>query len=380
MSIKSEEFTIQVDQNIKTNRDHTKFFLNFLKDGKRVRKILDYSKMEWDKRTRTLKAKAVLIELKEKIDNSGTNFNENSTLNQVRDIYFENVSKTPEWKSELLTSYRLYIENQIGNKKIKDIRKVHIDKIRTLMETKGHNKQTENGCSYRTIKKALLQTLRPILQYCVDNRVLSTIPIIELSRNKPARKKRVTDARRKLATLNHVIHTLYKDNPFYKSLFLFALHGRRWNEICTLEWSDIDFTSNQYTIRAENNKIGEDQTYELYQYLNLSLCEMQDNHTGLVFKSPITGKELYTPKKQLEKIRMLSGIEQLTMHYFRHILVSAMGEIGVSATIMSASLGHTNLQTVTDYYLTVNHTRGSQQANEALDMIISQAEIVDTND
>ena len=107
---------------------------------------------------------------------------------------------------------------------------------------------------------------------------------------------------------------------------------------------------------------------------------MQDNHTGLVFKSPITGKELYTPKKQLEKIRMLSGIEQLTMHYFRHILVSAMGEIGVSATIMSASLGHTNLQTVTDYYLTVNHTRGSQQANEALDMIISQAEIVDTND
>ena len=36
------------------------------------------------------------------------------------------------------------------------------------------------------------------------------------------------------------------------ALFLFALYGRRWNEIRTLCWEDIDFQKEVYTIRKEN--------------------------------------------------------------------------------------------------------------------------------
>ena len=61
---------------------------------------------------------------------------------------------------------------------------------------------------------------------------------------------------------------------------------------------------------------------------------------------------------------------KFTMHYFRHILVSAMGEMGTANTILSASLGHTNLNTVNDYYLSANHTKASAEANKTLDKLI----------
>ena len=89
---------------------------------------------------------------------------------------------------------------------------------------------------------------------------------------------------------------------------MFALYGRRWNEIRTLDWSDIDKLNNIYKIRAEKNKIGRDQICELPEPIAIALSEIKDNNKGLVFKSPVTGKELYPPKKQLAKIRELSGV------------------------------------------------------------------------
>lgn len=59
------------------------------------------------------------------------------------------------------------------------------------------------------------------------------------------------------------------------------------------------------------------------------------------------------------------------MHYFRHILVSAMGEMGTAGTILSASLGHTNLDTVNQFYLSANHTKASQETNLTIDKLVS---------
>ncbi len=91
---------------------------------------------------------------------------------------------------------------------------------------------------------------------------------------------------------------------------------------------------------------------------------------GLIFSSPVTGKTLYPPKQQLQKIIDTSKIDQLTMHYFRHILVSAMGESGVAGTVLSASLGHTNLDTVNTFYLSANHTNSSTIVNGVINEIL----------
>jgi integrase len=330
---------------------------------------------DWDKRTRISMAKKCLAEEYEKDIGLKVSFTENSPLNVVADIYFETVCNgMAGWTNERLNAYNLYCRKGIGKKKIKDIKILDIDRLRKEMETKGHSKQTANGCSPRTIKKVLMQSLKPVLQYAIDNKVISDMPKINIPKQN-RQKKIVSDAGTKLALLYKTIFALYEDDAFYRALFLFALYGRRWNEIRTLKWTDINFLDNTYTIRADNNKINIDQTYDLPTPIAEALSHIK-SHSGLVFESPITNKELFTPKKQLAKIKEASQMNELTMHYFRHILVSAMGESGVAGTVLSASLGHTNLDTVNQFYLSANHKKSSATANKTISKITSQKELL----
>jgi integrase len=362
MAVDRKQFTQKIDTGIKSNSDYTKFYLNFKFHGKSKQIVLDYSKRQWDKRTRISNAKAQLILEKNKEINEGINFNENSTLNTVAEIYFDLACEKSAWTKNRQDTYNLYCKNSIGNKKIKLIRQVDIDSLRKSMEKQGHSKQTLNGCSPRSIKKVLIQILKPILTYAHENKVISEVPIIK-SPKQHRNKKIVQNATQKFTTLYKEISNIFDDDPFYRALFLFALYGRRWNEIRTLHWNEIDFSQNSYTILAQYNKLGIDQHYDLPIVIKSALLLISDNHKGLIFKSPKTNKELYPPKRQLEKIKQATGIEKLTMHYFRHILVSAMGEHGIANTILSASLGHTNLDTVNQFYLTVNHKEASKTAN-----------------
>lgn len=373
MAVDRSQFINQIEKGLKANKDYTKFYMNFKRDKKVVQRVLDYSHKQWDKRTRTTKAKMEFINEKNKEPSQNINFTENSPLNIIADTYFSFLPDTT-WTKKRIASYNLYCRPSLGKMKIKDIKKVHIDSLRKSMETKGHKKQTENGCKPRTIIQVLSKILKPILEYAHSNDTIQKVPQVEAPKiDKKDRKKKVVKASEKFIVLFKAIMTLYEHDPFYRSLFLFAWYGRRWNEIRTLEWSDIDFNENSYTIRDINNKIGEDQTYDLPFHIKEALQGIQDNNKGIVFKSPVTGGLLYPPKKQLAKIRKIADISELTMHYFRHILVSAMGEAGTASTVLSASLGHTNLKTVNDYYLSANHTKASQEANTTIEMITSNA-------
>lgn len=370
MAVDRKQFINKVEPGLNANKDFRKFYINFKKDGKIKQKVVDLSNKDWDKKTRVSKAKLELIEMKEHTLNNGININENSTLDQVTTAYFDN-KEDSKWKNELIRTYDGHIKNIIGKKKIKDIKKLHLETVVTAMRKKGRTKQTENGCSPRTIKKALSEALRPILQYAVDNDVIPKLPVfpdIKINRQ----KKTVNNASESLSILYKTINEEYKDNPFYLTLFLFLFFGRRWNEVRTLKWSDIDFSKNTYTIRAENNKIGQDQTYDIPSPINEALNKISDEKNSLVFKSPVTQKELHPPKVQLAKIKKKSGIGNLTLHYFRHILVSALGEMGTAGTILSASLGHTNLSTVDNFYRTANHTKASVEANKNIITLISK--------
>ncbi len=333
----------------------------------------DVSDKNWDKRTRISKAKSELDNLKSKETISNKDFNSKSTLNKVAELYFSTGVENSQWNKELYDMYKLYVHDLIGTKKVTDIKKLQIDLVHKSMLTSGKSKQTINGCSPRTIRKVIIQALKPVMNYALENGLIEKLPTFpDIKPSK--KKKKVSEAGVKLATLYRTIMGMYKDDPFYRALFLFALYGRRWNEIRTLYWSDIDILNNTYTIRAENNKIDEEQTYDLPEPIRQALSEIQETVDGLIFKSPITNNELYPPKKQLARIKEMAGIPELTMHYFRHILVSAMGEMGTATTILSASLGHTNLNTVNQFYLSANHTKASQIANDTIKGITNQLE------
>lgn len=369
---------INLLKGLKANKNFTRFRYRFKIEDREHVTTIDYSsKKAWSPKVRKDNARkeAELFKERKKVETLQP-FNPDSKVNFIAKEYFHKKCANTDWTNARKRLYELYIKPFIGNKQISKISEYHIDSIRKNMETTNYHQYKKGGNSIRSIEKVLFQVLKPILKYALSNDAIKKLPNITIpnreKRNK--RKKKVKDASKKLILLYKTINVRYKDDPFYRALFLFALQGRRWGEIKTLHWESIDLKNRKYTIEAQYNKIDEDQEYFLPSDIQIALQEMYSNSSvGLVFKSPKTNNMLNSPRRQLSKLKNDTNIQELTMHYFRHILATALGEYGTAAPILSAALGHTRSDTVDLYYRSANHLKGSQDAITQLEKIISSS-------
>ena len=118
------EFTEKLDVGLKANKKYTKFFYRFKKDDITKRGIINFEDKDWGLTERKNHAKAEFLRLKSKQIEAQLDFTENSTINKVADTYFGLVCNDTKWTKELKSVYLLYCYNNIGKKKIKDIRKI----------------------------------------------------------------------------------------------------------------------------------------------------------------------------------------------------------------------------------------------------------------
>jgi len=105
MAVDRKQFINTADKGIKADKEYKKFYISIKVDGKVIQKVLDFSDKDWDKKTRIAKAKLEVIDLRDKRLNSGLNFNENSTLDQLKEIYFQHHSLKTDWSKELQNMY-----------------------------------------------------------------------------------------------------------------------------------------------------------------------------------------------------------------------------------------------------------------------------------
>lgn len=361
-----KKFINKVETGLVANEDYTQFRCRFKIEDKEYSKTFSI-KASFSLRDRKRLARREADEYRDDLKESLTNpFNKDTKVDKIAQMYFEKKCKPSSWTRDRQNMYKNYIQPVIGKRAVSKVIEHHILTIVDDMRHGGKTKQNEEGNSHRNIVKCLRQVLKPILEYAMVNGAIDRLPPIEIPKKETKNKKFVAKPIDKLKLLFNTIMDLYKDEPFYRALFLFALFGRRWNEIRTLEWQHINFNENTYTIVAEHNKIGIDQYYEIPGVIREALLEFREPDSPIVFVSPLTGKELSSPRWQLERIKRITGIEELTMHYFRHILVSALGSAGVPAQVLSASLGHQHSGTVTSYYQTVDHLSHSQSANQGV--------------
>ncbi|MBW6489421.1 tyrosine-type recombinase/integrase [Sulfurimonas sp.] len=360
---------------LKANKDFTRFRYRFKVEGKEYTTTIDYSsKKAWTPKVRKDNARkeAELYKERKKVETLQP-FNPDTKVNFIAKEYFHKKCADTQWTNDRKKLYELYIESFIGNKQISKISEYYVDTIRKNMETTNHHQYKEGGNSIRSIEKVLFQVLKPILEYAKSNGAIQKLPQMTIP-NRPKRsqrKRKVKNASEKLVLLYNAINTRYQNDPFYRALFLFAFHGRRWGEIKTLHWESVDFQAGKYTIEAQYNKIGEDQEYFLPADIQIAFEEICLDKTGLVFKSPKTKQIMDSPRRQLSKLKDDTGIQELTMHYFRHLLATALSEYGAAAPVMSAALGHTRSDTVDLYYRSANHLKGSQDAITQLEKIVS---------
>ena len=369
-----------------------KYLARFKHNEKIYNKILGYSKANGVVNTSVKEAGKLLDDYKKDIEEGYTPTSV-STLNKLLELYFDTIEDT-DWNRTKKNIYNRYLgtykednktpkkvtrkpteeeqkrqkifdKNKIGHRSLDSIKEMHINKIITDMGKQGLKPRTQ---------KTILEVLKPIFHFAIKNKIIKDNPAKDITVQVPDQKKLVTNATEMFKKVYAGITAYYHDDPYYKALFLFGFTGRRKGEILNLKWENISFKHNYYWI--EDTKTNDQQKYQLPLYLIKSLKEIKDDRKGLVFKSPITGKKIINIDRQMRQLKKFIGIDTLSMHYMRNILVSALAEQQVEAITLSGILGHKDPNTI-NKYLSINHYKSSQIGLNKVDSIIIDAEVID---
>lgn len=363
MAINKALFTEKVDIGLKATKDFKTYFLRFNINKIEYSKIFDYSKKDWDKRTTISKVKIDVENYKESKKNQETEFNEKMKLNDYIEYFFEKKELSTsysgdKWKNQTKSFYNKYIEKDVGDKKIIDIRKSDIEKIIIKLNKLQLSKRTQ---------KATLEILNPVFKDAISNRIIIHNPCFGIVINRPKTKKKVTDASKILKETYLAIITIFEDDIYFQALYLFALQGRRKSEILTLKWENIDFERKEYTLPETKN--GEEQTFTLPDSIEKLLLRFESNKMFYVFESPTNSQEhIKNIQAQTNKLKKALNNPTFGIHYLRNVVTSAMAQLGINSTYLSGALGHSDINTI-NKYVSIPYIEGSKIANEAINRI-----------
>lgn len=354
MAIDENEYCERIATGLRGDVTCTRFLILVKRHGKRKRKILDYSGKGWSKRDRIRVAMRELDMLIASLESvhAGVML----SLREYVKNFFASLPDT-SWTDTKKRHYANYIDGVLGVKKLDEILPMHIKECMA--------KQEREGLSARTVNTTL-EILRPLYKDAIVNRVLMFSPCEGLKVKIPKSKKIVTDASLRLREIHAVIVDEFRDDDYYRALYLFALMGRRKGEILSLKWENVSFVHNYVVLSDTKND--EVQKMFLPEAIKEALQSFCDPLDVWVFASPYDKTK---PIGNIEKMtaRIKKRLPYFTLHYLRNVIVSAMAEQGRDAVFMSGALGHLSANTI-DKYLTLNYLAGSKSAADTIEKII----------
>lgn len=235
----------------------------------------------------------------------------------------------------------------------------------------------KSGLSERTARK-VYQFVNPVFKFFNMKAAKFGISISSPAKQQdlpPLNNERGLDL--SLDEIKEVFNEL-KNYPItpVREIFMFLMHGRRFNEVVTLEWKDTDFDNSTYTIRALNNKARVDMTYHLSQRLLNSLKSIGIKEDGFVFTKINNKNEHYsdgTIRNHWKQPIVIHQIRNCIGMYLQNKL-----EYGID--IVEAILGHKQNKKVTNRYAKINYATIGRIVDELLDDIFDEHTIEQNND
>ena len=169
---------------------------------------------------------------------------------------------------------------------------------------------------------------------------------------------------------NHQYKEIYIPSAeICRDLFLFILFtGLRRREASTLMWDNIDFKDHSLTI--ENTKNNEPHSLPLTPFL-LEILERRKSDSPYVFQGTTTDKPLNDPKKQLDKVRKISGV-YFNLHDLRRTFITIAERLDINSYALKKLLNHKDPRDVTGGYIITDMERLREPMNKISDYILEQ--------
>ncbi|MCF6309948.1 MAG: site-specific integrase [Sulfurimonas sp.] len=267
--------------------------------------------------------------------------------NPTLETYFDNYMQSREDGATLAVKkitnnksfFKTHIPPHLKNKKIKQITKYDFQNVIHAMVKKGH-------------KPSYIETIKtcfsPIFNDAIERNMVTKNVIKGLKFPDYDGNKYFSLSDEKTKAL--VIEIMNIANNQYRIMLMFLLRGRRAGEVLSLDWSNIDFENKTYKIKDSQSKIRKTLTFPLDDELIEHFNYLNKMDKGLVFVSPRTGRAFACfPQRVWSSIKKNTGISDMTLHDFRHLLGSTLVNNNVPIEYISRALGHANIATTQRY-------------------------------
>lgn len=319
------------------------------------------------------------------------------TLNNWYQTWLEEYKSVVVKNSTILlytTSYERYISDVLGNRKLQDIRTIHIQKL--------YNDLQKSGLSVGTIQ-IVHAVLFNIFKLALKNEILIKNPCVgaEIPREEKKEPRVLT------ATEQEIFLDIIRGN-YYEPLLKVALGtGLRIGELLGLTWDDIDFKTSTISISRtllymKNRQTGHfcfqfqspksrssKRTVPLIPSLSILLKEHKKyQHAQRIARGPfwtplpnmdnlVFTTKNGTPIQEVYIVKCLNAVtakinriehqqalyenrdpvpfERITPHTLRHSFATRAFENGLAPKTVQELLGHSNINLTMNLYTHVTH-------------------------
>ena len=318
----------------------------YLPNGKRYRKMVGTKKQ----------ADEVELRISSEIMEGKWDLREKDiTFGEFLPGYFDYTSSVKAKSTHSNDRYRIeaHIVPCFGDTSLRSIAPKMVDKYKA--------KRIKEGASNNTVNHELV-CLSHIMKMAIRWRYVEQNPVASVEKLKvPKRSPR-------FLSLDEIDRLLEASRRSYiYPIIMTALHtGMRKSELLNLKWADIDFNQGTVTVQPK-----EDWNTKNYKprtvFLTPILYEMLQEHRRNRIEFAVVSKYVFTYKgarikngidTTLRKVVKKAGLENVTLHTFRHTFASQLALAGVPLRDIQELMGHQSFQTTLQYaHLSEEHVK-----------------------
>ena len=292
------------------------------------------------------------------------------TLSEWLRYWLDNYGKV-YLRPSSLTNYTGFLDNQISNDKIADIK---LSKVTTNDLQQFYSRMSESGRvqrkeSQNKPKGLSAKTVRNI--HCFISHAMSRAVDEKLISENPASRCILPKKEQKeieILPLNDLqkFFEEAKKSGVFELYFTELATGLRRGELLGLKWTDIDFNANSIYIQRQiirtDGEVKESplKTKNAYRQIIIPpevskiLKQKKERENGFseyVFSSPTSGP--ISPDsvlKMLHRVLKRAGLEKVSFHALRHTFATMALQNGVDVKTLSGLLGHYSAGFTLDTY------------------------------